>query len=113
MGAQRTVPSLGTGAGHLGAFLNFRRPGMVFPVPLKYRNKTRQITGRLEFSERGNDDHVWSQPLHGALPRAPAVPLWLQTLVFLYVIRFGSHPSSRDSQLVRKGLGTSSRLVFE
>lgn len=113
MGAQRTALSLRTGAGHLGAFLNFRRPGMIFPVPLKYRNKTGQITGRLEFSERGNDDHVWSQPLHGAPPRTPTVPLWLQPLVFLYVIRFGPRPSSRDSQLVQKGLGISSHLVFE
>lgn len=112
-GSQRTVLSLGTGAAHPGAFLNFRRPGIIFPLPLKYRNKTGWITGRRESSERGSDDHVWSQPSHGALPSAPAVSLWLRPpLVFLYVIRLGSRPSPRDSRLVQKGLGILSCLVF-
>lgn len=61
MDAQKTVLSLGTGAGHPRAFFNLRRPGMVSPMPLTNRDKT----GRLEFSKRGSDDHVWSQPLMG------------------------------------------------
>lgn len=88
-----------------GDILNFRKPGIAFPMSLK-------ITGRLDFSEQGTDDHVWSQPLHGALPRTPAVPLWPRLLVFLYVIRFGSRPSSRDSQPAKKGLSISSCFVF-
>lgn len=50
----------------------------------------------------GSNYHVWSQPSRGALPRISAVPFWPRPLVSLYVIEFGSHPSSWASQLYRK-----------